>query len=163
EMGRAGYDARGIERDPLGPRLGNVVYGLEERLIRVGDAENLLPDEARADVVSCFSLLHHFVLGRASVDAAELVRLLDRVTPLVRRLVSRLSKGDDVFVAVHHDPTGPPIELATRSNVALVPDAIRCRWRGFELVQATWHCLNWAAATVPELSWVLLVSGQDYP
>jgi hypothetical protein len=79
-MGRAGYDARGIERDPLGPRLGNVVYGLEERLIRVGNAENLLPDEPRADVVSCFSLLHHFVLGRASVDAAELVRLLDRVT-----------------------------------------------------------------------------------
>ena len=80
EMSTAGYDARGIERDPLGPRLGNVVYGLAERAIRVGDAERLLLDEPRADVVSCFSLLHHFVLGRASVDAAELVRLLDRVT-----------------------------------------------------------------------------------
>jgi hypothetical protein len=80
EMSKAGFDARGIERDPLGPRLGQVVYGLSERVIRIGDAEQLLPDEPRTDVVSCFSLLHHFVLGRASVDAAELVRLLDRVT-----------------------------------------------------------------------------------
>ena len=80
EMSQAGFDARGIERDPLGPRLGNIVYGLSERAIRVGDAERLLLDEPRTDVVSCFSLLHHFVLGRASVDAAELVRLLDRVT-----------------------------------------------------------------------------------
>jgi hypothetical protein len=31
------------------------------------------------------------------------------------------------------------------------------------LVQATWQCLQWAARTVPELSWVLLISGQDYP
>ncbi|MFL6238684.1 MAG: hypothetical protein ACJ735_04210 [Actinomycetes bacterium] len=80
EMNRAGFEGHGIERDPLGPRLGNIVYGLNDRLIRVGDAERLLPDEPRTDVVSCFSLLHHFVLGRASVDAAELVRLLDRVT-----------------------------------------------------------------------------------
>ena len=80
EMTTAGFNARGIERDPLGPRLGNIVYGLPEQVIRVGDAERLLLDEPRTDVVSCFSLLHHFVLGRASVDAAELVRLLDRVT-----------------------------------------------------------------------------------
>jgi hypothetical protein len=26
-----------------------------------------------------------------------------------------------------------------------------------------WRTLRWAASTVPELSWVLLVSGQDYP
>jgi hypothetical protein len=89
--------------------------------------------------------------------------LSHRDPPLVRRLVSRLREGDDVFVAVHHDPTGVPLELSTGSNVALVSDPMRCRWGGFELVQATWHCLNWAAATVPELSWVLLVSGQDYP
>jgi hypothetical protein len=80
EMSQAGFNARGIERDPLGPRVGNIVYGLSERAIRVGDAEQLLLDEPRTDVVSCFSLLHHFVLGRASIDAAELVRLLDRVT-----------------------------------------------------------------------------------
>lgn len=80
EMRKAGFDARGIERDPLGPQLGRIVYGLPEERISVGNAEKLLPQQPRTDVVSCFSLLHHFVLGRASVDAAELVRLLDQVT-----------------------------------------------------------------------------------
>jgi hypothetical protein len=89
--------------------------------------------------------------------------LSHRDPPLVRRLVDRVRAGNDVVVAVHHDPTGPPLDLPSASNVALVPDPIRCRWGGYELVQATWHCLRWAAHTVPELSWVLLVSGQDYP
>jgi hypothetical protein len=80
ELGKAGFDARGIERDPLGPQLGHIVYGLSEQRIRVGDAEQLLLDEPRTDVVSCFSLLHHFALGRASVSEVELARLLDRVT-----------------------------------------------------------------------------------
>jgi len=34
----------------------------------------------RFDVVSCFSMLHHFVLGRASCSAEELIALLDDVT-----------------------------------------------------------------------------------
>jgi hypothetical protein len=89
--------------------------------------------------------------------------LSHRDPPLVQRLVNRLSAGDDVFVGVHHDPSGEPLELAPASNVALVPNPIHCRWGGFELVQATWQCLRWAARTVPDLSWVLLVSGQDYP
>jgi hypothetical protein len=86
-----------------------------------------------------------------------------RDPPQVRRLVERLSTGDDVFVAVHHDPTGPPLELAPASNVALVPDPLPCRWGGYELVTATWRSMRWVAQTVPELSWALLVSGQDYP
>jgi hypothetical protein len=83
EMTQAGFDGHGIERDPLGPQLGRIIYGLSEERIRVGNAEELLREQPRADVVSCFSLLHHFVLGRASVDAPELARLLDRVTARV--------------------------------------------------------------------------------
>ncbi len=86
-----------------------------------------------------------------------------RDPPLVRRLVDRLRTGDDVLVAVHHDPTGPPLELAAASNVALVPDPVQCRWGGYQLVTATWQSLQWIKRTVPELSWVLLISGQDYP
>lgn len=89
--------------------------------------------------------------------------LSHRDPPLVRRLVDRVSGGPDVLVGVHHDPTGPPLDLSRADNVALVPDPIPCRWGGYELVQATWRCLRWATRTVPELSWVLLVSGQDYP
>ncbi|MDX6284914.1 MAG: hypothetical protein QOG53_399 [Frankiales bacterium] len=80
EMRTAGYAANGIERDPLGPQLGRTIYDLPEELIRVGDAERLLLDTPVTDVVSCFSLLHHFALGRATVGAPELLRLLDKVT-----------------------------------------------------------------------------------
>lgn len=81
---RHGFDAHGVERDENAPRIGALAYGLDPRRISVSDAETFL---ARADrtweVVSCFSLLHHFALGRASVSAEALVRLLDRVTARV--------------------------------------------------------------------------------
>ncbi len=77
----AGCDAWGVERDPAAPRIARAAYGLDPSRILVGDAEELLAAADRTwDVVTCFSLLHHFVLGRASVDGAELLRLLDRVT-----------------------------------------------------------------------------------
>jgi hypothetical protein len=89
--------------------------------------------------------------------------LSHRDPPLVQRLVDRVRTGDDVFVAVHHDPTGPPLELRPASNVALVPDPTPAPWGGFGLTAATWRSMQWVAKTVPELSWMLLVSGQDYP
>jgi hypothetical protein len=81
EMGKAGFDAYGIERDPLAVPLGRAVYGLRDGQISTGDAVELLTDADRTwDVVSCFSLLHHFVLGRGSVGPEELLKLLDRAT-----------------------------------------------------------------------------------
>ncbi|WP_418057704.1 hypothetical protein [Pimelobacter simplex] len=80
-LGDLGLDAEGIERDPLGATLGRIVYGLDPARIRTGDAVALLRGSHETwDVVSCFSLLHHFVLGRGSCDAVELVRLLDQAT-----------------------------------------------------------------------------------
>ncbi|MGW0228640.1 hypothetical protein ACWDWO_10035 [Actinopolymorpha singaporensis] len=83
-MEERGFAAEGIERDPLAPRLAAGVYGLDPARITVGDAVEFLRaarDAGRKwDVVSCFSLLHHFVLGRASVSAEELAGLLDSVT-----------------------------------------------------------------------------------
>lgn len=80
-MGGLGFDAHGIERDPLAVPLGQAVYGLADGAIRTGDAVELLRETDRTwDVVSCFSLLHHFVLGRASVGPEQLVKLLDQVT-----------------------------------------------------------------------------------
>ncbi|MCR1783706.1 class I SAM-dependent methyltransferase [Nocardioides carbamazepini] len=81
EMGGLGFEAEGMERDPLGATLGRLVYGLDPARIRTGDAVRLLRGTRETwDVVSCFSLLHHFVLGRGSCDEVELVRLLDRAT-----------------------------------------------------------------------------------
>jgi hypothetical protein len=80
-MADAGHDVHGIERDPLAPTLGSAVYGLPPGRVTTGDAVPLLQQETRTyDVVSCFSLLHHFALGRGEVDAVGLLRLLDRVT-----------------------------------------------------------------------------------
>ena len=81
-MGERGFDAEGVERDPLAVPLGRAVYGLPDGVVSTGDCVDFLRghDPARWDVVSCFSLLHHFVLGRGSVSAEELIRLLDRAT-----------------------------------------------------------------------------------
>jgi hypothetical protein len=77
----AGFDAHGIERDPLSRPLAQAVYGLDPGRIEIGDAVEALRGAGRTyDVVSCFSLLHHFALGRASVGADDLLRLLDDVT-----------------------------------------------------------------------------------
>ncbi|HZE34563.1 MAG TPA: hypothetical protein VE198_24395 [Actinoallomurus sp.] len=81
EMGNAGFDAQGLERDPLAFPLGRAAYGLREGQIGTGDAVELLAySDQTYDVVSCFSLLHHFVLGRGSVGPEALVKLLDRAT-----------------------------------------------------------------------------------
>jgi hypothetical protein len=80
EMGAAGFDAHGVERDPLAPILGKAVYGLDPARVTTGDAVDYLGSGQRFDVVSCFSLLHHFALGRGRVGADEFVRLLDGAT-----------------------------------------------------------------------------------
>ena len=82
EMTRLGFTATGVERDPLARELGPAIYGtLGPQQILTADAVEFLRDDPGPwDVVSCFSLLHHFVLGRGSVDEVELLRLLDRAT-----------------------------------------------------------------------------------
>lgn len=81
-MRDAGLQVTGVERDPLAPALGASVYGLPPRSVLTADAVDVLrtAPERAWDVVSCFSLLHHFVLGRGSVEPEELVRLLSRAT-----------------------------------------------------------------------------------
>lgn len=80
-MQHAGFEVRGIERDPSGRTLAAQVFGLDPAGIGVGDCVPLLQaDDRRYDVVSCFSLLHHFVLGRGSTSAEALARMLDECT-----------------------------------------------------------------------------------
>lgn len=80
-MARAGYLAEGIERDPLALELGQAAYGLDPARIRIGDAVEVLAEGTRQwDVVSCLSLLHHFALGRGTIDAPTFLRLLDDAT-----------------------------------------------------------------------------------
>ena len=76
QMAERGMAAEGIERDPLGATLGRLVYGVDPDRIRIGDVVDVLRGTRESwDVVSCFSLLHHFVLGRGACDEVELIRL----------------------------------------------------------------------------------------
>jgi hypothetical protein len=80
-MGDLGYECHGIELDPLASPLGQAAYGLRPEQITIGNCVNVMRDTSqRWDVVSCFSLLHHCVLGRTDATPAQLMELLDKVT-----------------------------------------------------------------------------------
>lgn len=100
------------------------------------------------------------VAGRGTVGVA----VLSHNRPVqVARLVSRLESGTDTVVAVHHDPRGEPLQLRPSSSVALVPDPVPCPWGRLGIVVAIRKSLEWLRANVPTLSWILVISGQDYP
>ena len=80
-MGAAGLDAYGVERDPLAVPLGEAVFGLSADRIHIADAVDFLAKtDMTWNITSCLSLLHHFALGRGTVSAEELLRLLDKRT-----------------------------------------------------------------------------------
>jgi hypothetical protein len=81
----------------------------------------------------------------------------------VARLVARITCSGDTVAAVHHDPSGEPLRLPGSDRVALIPDPVPCQWGRLSLVMAVRRSLQWVRANVPELSWALIISGQDYP
>jgi len=89
--------------------------------------------------------------------------LSHRDPPLVRRLVERVLEGERSVALVHHDPRGPALDLPADDRVLVVPDPQPCYWGRPELAHAVLRLVEVAAGAVPDLSWFLLVSGQDYP
>lgn len=81
----------------------------------------------------------------------------------IGRLVRRITEDPRMVAVIHHDPSGEPLRLPPSSQVSFVPDPVACRWGRLSLVQAQWRSLQWVARTVPDFSWALLISGQDYP
>jgi SAM-dependent methyltransferase len=80
-MGELGYDAFGVDRDTAATATGKAVYGLDSSRIIVDEFTNFLQNCRRFDVVSCFSVLHHFILGRGgSMPPTDFIRLVDAVT-----------------------------------------------------------------------------------
>lgn len=81
----------------------------------------------------------------------------------VNRLTTRLLQGPQTRVLVHHDPRGPALRLPHHERVLTVPDAGPCDWGRPNLAMAVFAGLRSAVQQVPDLEWVLVVSGQDYP
>jgi hypothetical protein len=77
-MRERGHLAYGVELDPRAVEFGNLVYSLPSDAVVVGDVVDYLQGPRSFDVISCFSLMHHFALGRGSVTAEELLDLIDR-------------------------------------------------------------------------------------
>jgi hypothetical protein len=88
EFGRLGFDAYGGgEIDWAACEIGRRIYGLrKDQVIRSEVVRFLKNNVRRYDVVSCLSLVHHFIIGlpyRASISAEEMLSLIDRATKTV--------------------------------------------------------------------------------
>ena len=89
--------------------------------------------------------------------------LSHRDPPQLTRLVNRVLEGERTMVVVHHDPRGEPHGLRESERVRLVPDPAPCDWGRMSQALAMYRCIASARSLAPDLEWVLLVSGQDYP
>jgi hypothetical protein len=89
--------------------------------------------------------------------------LCHRDPPLLRRLISRIHEGRNTVALVHYDPRGVPHGLAPSDRTILVPDPSPCDWGRMNLAQCVLRLLDETRRMVPDFSWMLLISGQDYP
>jgi SAM-dependent methyltransferase len=81
QMAQRGYDAVGIDRDVSAMAVGRLVYGLDPSVFMTDDLANFLHRSNRQyDIVSCFSVLHHYALGKGQMLAEEFIRGLDSMT-----------------------------------------------------------------------------------
>ena len=80
-MSRIGFASRGVEMDPFAIRVGEVAYGLPTGQVERSEISQWLQGTSRsAEIVSCFSVLHHFLMGKGPVTAEEFIRMIDRAT-----------------------------------------------------------------------------------
>jgi len=89
--------------------------------------------------------------------------LSHRDPPLLARLVDRILEGEHTVALVHHDPRGEPSGLTPSDRVRLVRDPQPCDWGRMNLAEAMFRVMGEAVRQVPDLRWLLLISGQDYP
>jgi hypothetical protein len=84
EMSNLGFDASGVELDPLARDIGADVYKIDQEQITISEASAFLVSaDKKFDIVSCFSVLHHFALGRGPCSASELMWQLSSSTKSV--------------------------------------------------------------------------------
>lgn len=83
-MQEFGYQSTGVEVDWAARQIGINFYHLRENQLIGSEAVRFFRSQpSQYDIVSCFSLMHHFVMGRGSVAPEELLGLLSRSTKRV--------------------------------------------------------------------------------
>lgn len=101
--------------------------------------------------------------GGASNGPVVVGLLTHRDPDSVRRLVDRILEGERTVVLVHHDPRGPALRLPSDERVIRMPNAQAANWGGMGVARAQLRVVRSAVEHVPDLSWIVLASGQDYP
>jgi SAM-dependent methyltransferase len=81
EMAKLGFQAAGVDRDRSAVAVGQVAYGLDTSAVCVSDVVKYLKElNSQFDIVSCYSITHHFVLGSGQISGEEFIRLVDGIT-----------------------------------------------------------------------------------
>ncbi|MBW8308961.1 MAG: methyltransferase domain-containing protein [Candidatus Paracaedibacteraceae bacterium] len=79
-----GFNAFGIDRDPFSIKIGMNVYQLKPQQITNSDIilglNHMIDQNKIFDVVSCLSVLHHFVLNKSSTTAEDFIKKIDKLT-----------------------------------------------------------------------------------
>jgi Core-2/I-Branching enzyme len=90
--------------------------------------------------------------------------LTHREPRLVERLLGRLAETESAVSVVHHDVKSTTLPALPDNGRALfVPDPLSIRWAHISFVEAVLHSMHWIRKEIPNVSWIVLVSGQDYP
>src|SRR3954464_6882082 len=80
------------------------------------------------------------------------------------RLLARLADTRSAVTVVHHDPKSDERpSLPSGGRAMFVPEPVPGQWATMTLVHAILHSLRWIRAEIPDFSWVVPVSGEDYP
>jgi hypothetical protein len=83
---------------------------------------------------------------------------------LVERLVSRLTETETAVTVVHHDVRSKDVPtLPLGGRAALMPNPGQGGWGKLEVVETTLRCMRWIRDEIPDFSWIVIISGQDYP
>lgn len=81
QMKYLGFQSLGVERDPLASKVGEICYGnLPEMTVNMDIVRFLTTSKDTFDIVSCLSVLHHYVLGKGAVPAEDFIQLLAQKT-----------------------------------------------------------------------------------
>jgi len=79
-MGELGFNAFGVERDIYSNKIGVLKYGISKEQIHETDIFSFLSSRSdRYDVVSLFSILHHFLLKNGACSAEELIYMVSSI------------------------------------------------------------------------------------
>lgn len=70
----------GIEKDINQSMIAKLFYKKNKKNIISGDFKEILPSHDQYDIISCLSVLHHFIINPQDDDAAELLKIIDQKT-----------------------------------------------------------------------------------